>query len=157
MIVYRMGKKAFHRDLSGKGAELYGGRWNNKGTALLYTSESRALAFAEISIHLPLGIVPKDYFLVSILIPDTATILELTEKDLPADWRSNPHSDSTQSLGDSFVTARSHLALKVPSAIVPGDYNFLVNPFHPLSTELQITEAVPFEFDSRFASRGIKD
>ena len=133
---------------------MYGGRWNSKGIALLYTSQSRALAFAEISMHIPLGIVPKDYFLITIQIPDTAEVLELTEADMPADWRSNPHSDSTQNIGDKFATDIKHVALRVPSAVVPGDFNYLINPSHPMMREVNIIYIEPFEFDSRFASRG---
>ncbi|HEX2536230.1 MAG TPA: RES family NAD+ phosphorylase [Chitinophagaceae bacterium] len=152
MTVFRLSGGRYRHDLSGKGAELHGGRWNSKGTALVYTSQSRALAYAEVSIHLPLGIVPKDYHLITIHLPDTASILELPEEDLPPDWRSNPHGDSTQRIGDRFAAEATHLALRVPSAVVPGDFNFLLNPAHPMMTEVRITHTVPFEFDSRFAS-----
>jgi RES domain-containing protein len=155
MIVYRLSKGKYYRDLSGKGAEMYGGRWNSKGIPLLYTSQSRALAFAEISMHIPLGIVPKDYFLITIHIPDTATIQELAEVDMPPDWRSNPHSDSTQKIGDQFASSLKHLALGVPSAVVPGDFNYLINPSHPMMREVTIVDAEPFEFDSRFASGAV--
>lgn len=155
MIVYRLSKGKYHRDLTGKGAEMYGGRWNSKGTALLYTSQSRALTFAEISMHIPLGIVPKDYFLITIEIPDTAAIFYLPDSDLPLDWRSNPHSDSTQKIGDNFARQLTHLALVVPSAVVPGDFNYLINPSHPDMREVTIVDVDPFEFDSRFATRGV--
>jgi RES domain-containing protein len=154
MIVYRLTRGKYHLDLSGKGAELYGGRWNSKGIPMLYTSQSRALAFAEIAMHIPMGIVPKDYFLISIEIPDTAGILKLTEADMPADWRSNPHSNTTQQIGDDFVTVNKYLVLQVPSAVVPGDYNFLVNPNHPESSIVKVIASTPFEFDSRFVKRG---
>jgi RES domain-containing protein len=156
MIVYRLAKGKNRRDLSGKGAEIYGGRWNSKGTAILYTSQSRALAFAEVSMHIPLGIIPKDYFLVSIQIPDKASVLKLTEEDMPADWRSNPHSHSTQKIGDEFVRLGKFLALRVPSAVVPGEFNYLVNPAHPMMSEVKVEKVEPFEFDSRFAGRGDK-
>lgn len=154
MIVYRLSKGKYHRDLSGKGAEIHGGRWNSKGTALVYTSQSRALTFAEISMHIPLGITPKDYFLITIQILDTVDIHKLGEADLPADWRSNPHSDSTQKIGDEFATELKHLVLRVPSAVVPGDFNYLINPSHPMMREVTIANVEPFEFDSRFALRG---
>jgi RES domain-containing protein len=154
MIVYRLSKEKFNLDLSGKGAELYGGRWNSKGVAMLYTSQSRALAFAEVAIHIPVGIVPKDYFLVSINIPDTASILKLSDTEMPADWRSNPHSNNTQKIGDQFITESKFLVLQVPSAIVPGDFNFLINPNHPQSKKVVIVNVEPFEFDSRFVARG---
>jgi RES domain-containing protein len=153
MIAYRLSKGKYHRDLSGKGAEIYGGRWNSKGTALLYTSQSRALAFAEISMHIPLGIVPKDYFLITIQIPEKAAILQLTHADMPADWRSNPHSNSTQKIGDEFAASLKYLVLSVPSAVVPGDVNYLINPAHPMISEVAILGVEPFEFDSRFAGR----
>ena len=154
MIVYRLSRGKYARDLSGKGAEMYGGRWNSKGTPLIYTSQSRSLTFAEISMHIPLGIIPKDYYQVTIRIPDTAGILELREPDFPADWRSNPHSDSTQKIGDQFSVELKKLALRVPSAVVPGDFNYLINPRHPQMKEVTIVDVEPFEFDSRFALRG---
>lgn len=154
MIVYRLSKEKFHLDLSGKGAELYGGRWNSKGVAMLYTSQSRALAFAEVAIHIPVGIVPKDYFLISISFPDTASILKLADTDVPPDWRSNPHSNSTQKIGDQFIAESKYLVLQVPSAVVPGDFNFLINPNHAQIKEVVINAVEPFEFDSRFVARG---
>jgi len=154
MIVYRLSKGKHHLDLSGKGAELYGGRWNSKGSAMLYTSQSRALAFTEVAIHLPVGIVPKDYFLISISVPDTASILTLATTDLPADWRSNPHSHTTQAIGDQFILESKYLILQVPSAVVPDDFNFLVNPNHAEAKEITVDKVEPFEFDSRFVARG---
>lgn len=153
MIVYRLAKRPFHLDLSGKGAELYGGRWNSKGTAMVYTSESRALSFAELSMHTSMGIVPKDYFLVSIRIPDDAAIRSLSLADCPPDWRLNPNSSSTQLIGDAFVRDAGHLALSVPSAVVPGDRNFLINPLHPLIQAVEIVDIEAFEFDSRMGRR----
>jgi RES domain-containing protein len=154
MIVYRLSKGKYYQDLSGKGAELYGGRWNSKGIAMLYTSQSRALAFAEVAIHIPVGIVPKDYFLISISVPDTAGIFKLADTEMPPDWRPNPHSDSTQKIGDQFIVESKYLVMQVPSAIVPGDFNFLINPNHSQIKEVTIDNVEPFEFDSRFVARG---
>lgn len=121
---------------------------------MLYTSQSRALAFAEVAVHLPIGIVPKDYYLISIEIPDTADLLELTNADMPPDWRSYPHSNSTQQIGDGFILAAEYLVLIVPSAVVPGDCNYLINPAHHQFKEIKIVDEEPFEFDSRFVTRG---
>lgn len=154
MIVYRLGKSPHHLDLSGRGAELYSGRWNSKGTALLYTSESRALAFAELAMRIPMGLIPRDYFLVIIEIPDSAPLKRIQAEALPADWRLNPHPFSTQEIGDAFVQHRKQLVLCVPSAVVPGDHNYLVNPAHELSASVTILDVEPFEFDSRFSTRG---
>lgn len=149
MIVYRLSRGKFKNDLSGRGAELAGGRWNSKGIAVLYTSESIALCTVEIAVHMPLGIVPVDYHLVQIELPDEAPLLELPSDELPADWKSFPHGNSTQEIGDAFVLDGEYLALKVPSATVQGTYNFLLNPRHRSFRDVSITNTTPFEFDKR--------
>ncbi|GAB3531225.1 RES family NAD+ phosphorylase [Pontibacter brevis] len=149
MIVYRLSRGKYRNDLSGRGAELAGGRWNSKGVALLYTSESIALCTVEIAVHMPLGIVPADYYLISIHIPDSAPTKELAVEELPADWKSFPHANSTQEIGDAFVLESEYLVLKVPSATVQGTYNYLVNPRHAAFGTIATIEAVPFEFDKR--------
>ena len=121
---------------------------------MLYTSQSRALAFAEVAVHIPLGIIPKDYFLIAIHLPDDARILKLAVDDLPAGWRSNPHASSTQKIGDQFIADAKAPILQVPSAVVPGDFNFLINPHHPQAAGAKVLGAEPFEFDSRFVARG---
>ena len=153
MIVYRITKGKYAPDLSGKGAEMHGGRWNSKGVAMLYTSDSRSLAFAEVYMHIPAGIIPKDYHLISIEVPDSIDMLKLSVADMPPDWRLHPHANSTQMIGDQFILESKYLAMRVPSAIVPGDYNYLFNPVFPLMTEVKIVMVEPFEFDSRLAGK----
>jgi len=149
MIVYRLSRGKYKNDLSGRGAELAGGRWNSKGTAMLYTSESIALCTVEIAVHMPLGIVPADYFLIQIELPKDAAIQELQHEALPADWKSFPHANSTQEIGDNFVLEGEYLVLKVPSATVQGTFNYLLNPRHPSFRDVTITYSTPFEFDKR--------
>ena len=149
MIVYRLSRGKFRNDLSGRGAELAGGRWNSKGVAVLYTSESIALCTVEIAVHMPLGIVPADYHLIQIEVPDDAPMLEVSSEDLPADWKSFPHANSTQEIGDAFVMDGEHLTLKVPSATVQGTYNYLLNPRHQAFRDVRISSTTPFEFDKR--------
>jgi RES domain-containing protein len=147
MIVYRLSKQAYMYDLSGRGAELNGGRWNSKGTAVVYTSSSRALSVLEVAVHTPFGFMPTDYFMVSITIPDNSSILELEK--LPEGWDTNPLIKATQLIGDNFKKAHQYLALKVPSATVAGDFNYLLNPHHPDFKSVEITGTERFEFDSR--------
>ena len=149
MIVYRLTKSKYANDLSGKGAELAGGRWNSKGVALVYTGESRALCTAELAVHIPLGILPDNYVLVGINIPEDCVISKINKDDLDPDWKLYPHPDSTQNIGDHFVSENRYLVLKVPSAVVPGDYNWLINPAHKDAHNIKIIETVPFEFDER--------
>lgn len=148
MIVYRLSKEKYKNDLSGKGAELAGGRWNSKGVAMLYTSESRALCLAEIAVHIPIGMLPKDYFLIEIEIPENS-IFTISGKQLPSDWHSFPHSSATQDLGDKFIAQNEFLILKVPSAVVKGDFNYLINPRNSLVNEAKISRTESFQFDKR--------
>ncbi len=149
MIVYRLSMSTHSDDLSGKGAEKNGGRWNSKGTALIYTSETRALCMAEIAVHTPLGILPQDYELIAIEIPDHTNIQILELKSLPTDWRSIPHAHSTQEIGDQFVKANKYLVMKVPSVIVSGEFNYLINPGQKDMKSVKIKLKESFNFDKR--------
>lgn len=94
MKVFRLCKAKYNGDLSGKGAELFGGRWNNKGVALLYTSDSVSLCTLEVVVHSEQGDVPRNYVLHTFEIPDDLPILEVAIENLPPDWRSFPHSEA---------------------------------------------------------------
>ncbi len=150
MIVFRLSKEQFAQDLSGKGAELVGGRWNSRGNAMLYTSQSIALCVTEIAVHVPLGILPKDYQLVQIEIPNE-DFLEM--KRLSKDWQSFPHSNSTQMIGDKFLKDSKFLVLKVPSATVQGEFNYLINPRHKNFDQIKILKIENFNFDERLFKR----
>lgn len=152
MIVYRLSKAQYSNDLSGKGAELAGGRWNSKGTTLIYTGQSIALSMAEVAVHISLGIIPPDYELISLEIPDNE-IYELKKQDLPEDWKSFPNSYASQSIGDDFVKNGKFLTLKVPSAVVQGEFNYLINPRHPKISKVKIKKIESFSFDQRLFLR----
>lgn len=149
MIVYRLSRAKYCQDLSGRGAELSGGRWNSKGIALVYTSSSRALCVTEIAVHMPLGIIPKDYFLITVFIPDDVPMSIYNEKNLPSDWDSLPHGNITQQIGDRFVNESKFLVMKVPSAVVQGDYNYIINPRHKMMNKVKIKNIEAFRFDER--------
>lgn len=153
MIVFRLSKSKFANDLSGKGAEKGGGRWNSKGTALVYTSASRALCTAEIAVHTPLGNLPLDYKLITIEIQDNIQIQEIASEDLPADWKSIPHVHGTQEIGDKFVSEGISAVLKVPSVVVQDEFNYLINPAHPESHRITIKAIEPFNFDERLFTK----
>lgn len=149
MIVFRLSKGRHASDLSGRGAELAGGRWNSKGVPIVYTSESIALCTVEVAVHMPLGIVPMDYELISIKIPASVNMHEVKEESLLQDWKSFPHTNATQEIGDLFVHAGSAAVLKVPSATVQGNCNYLLNPRHRDFHKITIIAIEPFEFDKR--------
>jgi len=152
MIVYRLAKENYKTDLSGKGAELYGGRWNSKGTSVVYCCDSIALCNVEVAVRIPLGIIPSGYFLIHIELPKKTSIA-LIKKKLPHDWNSFPHSHSTQMIGDKFVKSNLNLCLKVPSAAVQGNFNFLLNPSHPEMKKVKIIKTEPYSFDKRLFVR----
>lgn len=153
MKLFRLAKLKYSRDLSGKGAEMAGGRWNSKGTPMLYTADSIALATTEIAVHVPLGILPKGYVAITYELPELVTIQELEPGELPADFRSIPHSHSTQVIGDEFIIRKKTLILKVPSVVVQGDFNYLINPNHPDLEKVVILAIEPYEFDERLFFR----
>jgi RES domain-containing protein len=149
MIVYRLSKSKYSKDLSGAGAEKAGGRWNSKGTPMLYTSGSRALCVAEIAVHMPLGLVPQDYQLIIIEIPEKTAMLEIDPKDLQPGWYSFPPVKATQKTGDDFIRHGKYLVMKAPSAVVQGDFNYLINPRHRDFEQVRIMDIEIFQFDSR--------
>lgn len=153
MIVFRLSKSKYAHDLSGRGAERSGARWNSKGVPMLYTGASRALCTAEIAVHTPLGNIPEDYMIVTLELPEDAALTEISMSQLPADWKSIPHTHSTQRMGDHFVVNGKHLVMKVPSVVVQGDYNFLLNPLHRDFNRIKILEVAPFSFDERLFVR----
>lgn len=118
-----------------------------------FTSQSVALCTVEIAVHTSLGNIPADYTLVTLEIPDDIQIEELVTRDLPIDWKTLLHSSSTQFLGDGFISAGEKAILKVPSAVVPGEYNFLVNTSHSDSNRIRVISAESYEFDSRLFVR----
>ncbi len=150
MRAFRLVRKKYANPLSGEGAARSGNRWNSKGTALIYCADSRALAMAEVAVHLSLGLLPKDYEMVELEIPDNVSLRSLPPANLPVGWNSFPHLLQTQRIGDEFVAATESCVLKVPSAVVPGDFNYLLNPAHPDFERIQIKSRVDFPFDSRF-------
>jgi RES domain-containing protein len=149
MEVFRLSRKKYKIELSGKGASLAGARWNSKGTEIVYCAQSRALAMAEVVVHLSLALVPKDFVMVTITIPDDIIIATLDINLLQRDWNIFPNSFTTQLIGDDFIRTSNYCVLKVPSAVVKGDFNFLINPYHQDFSKIKITSQEDFPFDKR--------
>ena len=153
MIVFRISSCKYITDLSGKGAEKCGGRWNTIGVPVVYTSASRALCTAEIAVHLPLGILPENYCIAEIKIPDTLKIKEILPEDLPVGWQESPPVYETQILGNKLLLQNKYAILKMPSAVVPGDFNYLINPLHKDFKKIKFLKSAPFQFDVRLFYR----
>jgi len=133
---------------SGEGARRYGGRWNSVGTPMVYVAESKALAALELLVHLDQGNVLDEYLCVPIRFPEFL-LKVLTVHGLPADWRGHPPPRSIQQLGDQWVEAQASVVLEVPSVLIPGERNYLLNPDHLDFETIEIGAPEPFEFDSR--------
>ncbi len=135
---------------SGEGAELYGGRWSPAGIPLAYGSEHRALAVIEVLANAEERdrlFFEKWVFAYAEVSPD---LIEKPAK-FPSSWRDYPHSKETQLFGAEWVRARRSAALRVPSAVVPGEFNYLLNPAHPQFAKVKIGKPEPFSFDPRLA------
>jgi RES domain-containing protein len=131
-----------------------GYRWNSFSTRLVYTSESRALATLEVYVHVDLSEdLPTDRFYVEIEIPDETAIQEVKIEDLPEGWNSNPPDRITQSIGDDFILQGETAVLKVPSSIVPQEYNILINPHHPDTRSIKVISKTSMSFDQRLKNQ----
>ncbi len=149
MRVFRLARKKYKIELSGKGAARSGNRWNSKGTEIIYCAESRSLSMAEVAVHLTLATLPSDYEMLEIDIPTEVSKSTLKNASLPKGWEKFPHVVETQNVGDDFVWKSKTCVLKVPSAVVPGDFNYLINPNHPDFKKIKIVSKEDFPFDER--------
>ncbi|POY34990.1 RES superfamily protein [Solitalea longa] len=159
MRVFRVEREKYlEGTLSGIGASLANGyRWNSLNTSLVYTAESRALALLEISVHIDISEdLPTDRYYVEIDIPDDIEILEIPIENLPENWDSKPPILETQYIGDDFVRQKNAAVLKVPSCIVPPEYNYLINPNHPDANRITLITKQKLKFDSRFRKDHIR-
>lgn len=149
MKLFRLSKKKYANAFNGKGAAKSNNRWNSKGTEIIYTAESRALAMAEVAVHLTMATLPKDFVMLTIDVPDEISIKKVDLKDLDENWNAMLPSSKTKKIGDVFIDDLEFCVLKVPSAVVKGDFNYLINPYHKLFKKIKIVDVTDFPFDKR--------
>ena len=149
MHVFRIAKTRYIRDLSGTGAMLNGGRWNQRNIPLVYTSESRALATLEYVVHVDLSIVPKNLSIACYEIPDDIVPEEISVAGLPKNWRTYPSPSKLVEFGSEWALSNRSLLLRLRSAIVPGESNILINPKHPEITRISIYQIEKYAIDRR--------
>jgi RES domain-containing protein len=137
---------------TGEGARLYGGRWNSPGSRVVYAAESQSLAVLEMLVHLDSAEILKQYVLFEIEI-DASRIVTVDKAKLPRNWRADPAPERVRAIGDSWIATGASAVLRVPSALVPGESNFLLNPSHPDFARLIICKPLSFQFDLRLAGR----
>jgi RES domain-containing protein len=149
MEAYRLSREKFSASLSGIGAAIKGARWNSVGIEMIYTASNRSLAMAEVAVHLSLATLPDDYMMITLHIPDDISMTRLNTADLPTDWNKFPHPSTTQNIGDNFISENRYCVLQIPSSVTEGDYNLLINPYHPEFKRIKIIDIRKFVFDQR--------
>ncbi|MCA1750461.1 MAG: RES family NAD+ phosphorylase [Cryomorphaceae bacterium] len=149
MRLFRLTREKYAHELSGIGAARFGYRWNSAGVEMIYTAESRALALAEVLPRLTAETLPNDFCMVEITVPDEVKVHTLSQKSLPADWSMFPHPESTKAFGDSFVKEGKYCLMRVPSAVVEGDFNCLINPHHGQFAKIKVDAVRRFKVDHR--------
>ncbi|MBS0401426.1 MAG: RES domain-containing protein [Proteobacteria bacterium] len=132
---------------SGEGARVVGGRWNRPGDAVVYASASLALAAMETFIHLGEDGLHISFVSFRIEIPDTVQAQSCRRP--PAGWRDEPPQETSMRYGSAWLRSGGTAVLEVPSAIVPSESNYLLNPLHPDFGRIRIGRARPFTFDPR--------
>lgn len=148
MTIYRLVRSEYKDDLSGYGAFLYGGRWNSKGQYAVYGAAHISLAVLEIVVNYDAASTPllPSFHLVEIQVPDTA-VAEIQKSGLKKSWGAD--TDYTRYIGDAFLQSKSDIILTVPSAIIPEESNYLLNPVHPDFRKIKITASRKYPLDHR--------
>lgn len=139
MQLYRIGKTAHAHDLSGLGAKLHGGRWNYAGIPCIYLAESRTQSLMEYTAHTATHILPPSLSFTIFEVPEHS-IKEITENELPITWLQQPFSKDSQKIGSALLQEKVHLLLKLPSALIDWEFNFVLNTMHPLMSAVKIIE-----------------
>jgi len=133
---------------SGEGARMFGGRWNRPGIPMVYAAHTRALAALEALAHFAGAERRIAFVTFAIEVPDEL-VLRLNAADLPADWRRDEPSDSTQDIGSEWQLGGKSVGLLVPSVLIPQEFCLLLNPVHPDTRRVMVRYPDPFQFDER--------
>jgi RES domain-containing protein len=135
---------------SGEGSRKRGGRWNSRGYRAVYCAESLALATLELLVHgVPYDSL-KHFISISVLIPEKL-VIEIKANKLPSDWRMDPPPSVLQAIGDKWLEEKQYAVLKVPSAVIPVEFNYVINPDHPDFSKIGIGGAERHTFDVRLS------
>ena len=148
MKVWRLARAAYTTP-NGEGAKKYGGRWTPAGLAVVYTSASLALAAVETLVHADSDLLPDDLVILSAHIPERLPIRTVSPADLPDDWQHMPTPCTLLTIGGDWVRTNREVGLRVPSAVIPQEWNMLLNPAHRDFPAIEWTHEGPFHWDAR--------
>jgi RES domain-containing protein len=138
-------------DMTGKGAEITGGRWNQKGTPMIYAAPSLALAALEVVVHLPRAPLPLNRYMIRISIPDDVWNARQTVdcNTAPAGWDAEPAGLTARQFGEAWIKRGDSCLHAVPSVVIPREQNILINPVHGEARRLSAENLGKFTFDAR--------
>lgn len=137
-----------YNPFDGEGARRMGGRWNSPGVAVVYVSGTLSLAVLEILVHADSLSALPDHVAFPLDIPQPL-IHELTHEELPDTWHRPSAPDALRRIGDAWVRAGETVALRVPSAVIPSEFNFVLNPAHPDFERCSIGARQQLQIDPR--------
>jgi RES domain-containing protein len=153
MIIYRLSKKLHSAEpYSGEGGRFAAGRWNRLGTLMAYASGSRPMAFLEVLARIKandLRNINRLYVMCPAEIPNQLVPPVVPLDTLPRDWRAFPAPASTQEFGEQWIASRSSLVLTVPSALMPSESNYVINPLHHHFAKLRVLPSEPLSLEPR--------
>jgi RES domain-containing protein len=152
MRVWRICKRA-HAAFDGEGARRAGGRWNPRGVAVVYASETLSLAALELLVHADPALLPEDLVAIEAEIPETVRVRRIEPEQLPRGWRRHPPPEALARIGAEWAAKLETAVLSVPSALVPRESNVLLNPAHAEFPRIRIRKPEPFALDARLGPR----
>ncbi|MDN3724636.1 RES family NAD+ phosphorylase [Aequorivita sp. SDUM287046] len=149
MRIYRISKNQYINDLSGEGSRLYGGRWNHIGEAMLYFSQNLSLSLLEILVHVDYPRLPLDYSFLEVEIPDNSIKNIQSIEFIEPKWSTEAAVNQLQLLGSNWLKKNESLAMKIPSAVLQPENNFLINPMHKDFQKLKVIKSGKLDLDPR--------
>ncbi len=145
-------EKYASRAFDGEGARLQGGRWSSPGTPIVYTAGSQSLAILEIVVHLQQSEFLSHYVVFELEFAEKM-VEELDPALLPKNWRASPVPQANFAIGDRWIRNASSAVLRVPSVLVPSEFNYLLNPAHKDFSTIKIGSARPLDLDARLLKK----
>jgi Uncharacterized conserved protein len=149
MKIYRLVLAGYENDLKTPGIP---GRWNSSGRLVIYASESRSLSCLENIVHRTTEGLIRNFFILVLEVPDRVRVETIKSDQLPENWSFPFNYQPCQRIGDDWITGNSSCLLKVPSAIIPQEFNFVINVEHPDFKSIHIRDKERFLFDPRIIS-----
>ncbi len=145
-VAWRLVKAAYaDTPLDGEGARRYGGRWSSPGRAAVYASDTLALAALEVLVHLQSSALLEAYLTIGIDYEERPA----APGPLPEDWRRGSTPRGPRRIGDTWLDSGRSVVLRVPSAVIPREYNVIFNPAHPRFRQVRVVARERFMFDAR--------